>query len=155
VTGGHRLEVFLYLLLRDHLPSGVAERIMLDVDKASTAPSFSNPHTAAHAAEIAHRLCPKRRDPSAELAVVAEELIRIKTSTEPAPALRDMADKAHSWLLRAMDPDGWYGGAKVRAKSNHASVWTVTHPGKPGGLFWTGERSQGMPRDEFELVPGQ
>ena len=57
---------FLYVLLRDHLPSGVVEGIMVNhVEKArGRTRSYSNPHVEAHAREIAERLL--RRAPGSD-----------------------------------------------------------------------------------------
>lgn len=65
-----RLVAFLYVLLRDHLPSGVVERIMMDhveklVERDGTMEpvyargfKYSNPHGEAHACALARRLAP-------------------------------------------------------------------------------------------------
>ena len=52
-----RLTAFLYILMRDHLPSGTVEKIMMDhVDVIIETPVYSNQHLVAHAREIADRI---------------------------------------------------------------------------------------------------
>ncbi len=52
-----KLQNFLYLLLRDYLPSGQVEAIMLNVRScAGKTVSFSNPLLAQYAAELAAEL---------------------------------------------------------------------------------------------------
>lgn len=56
------LDVFLYILLRDHLTSGEVELILEHVMLAKGGPvQFSNPHLAAYAKDLCERLmhdCP-------------------------------------------------------------------------------------------------
>ena len=60
-----KLQAFLYLLIRDHLPTGVVERILSEVgklnlmiedDKYVVHPDFSSPQLADLAAEWAEDL---------------------------------------------------------------------------------------------------
>ena len=52
-----KLVAFLYILLRDHLPAGVVEEIMVNhVEKFSGTPVFDNPFTEGHARELAGRM---------------------------------------------------------------------------------------------------
>ena len=46
----------------------------------------------------------------------------------------------------------WKIGCRVRHKDNPTSVWTVSDVGEPNGLFWALERSQGMSRNDFEVI---
>lgn len=73
------LVAFLYLLLRDHMPAGRVEAMLDDVlgveperappgvrrlrTGADVVWSLSNPHTAAHAEEIAARLASRQHPP--------------------------------------------------------------------------------------------
>lgn len=52
------LVAFVYDLLRDELPGGRAERIVVEAEKVGrlSSVSYSNPHLAAYAAEIVGRL---------------------------------------------------------------------------------------------------
>lgn len=53
----YRLIAFLYLMLRDQLPAGVIEKIMVEqVDTLTQEPKFSNPHLEAYARELSERL---------------------------------------------------------------------------------------------------
>lgn len=52
-----KLEAFLYILLRDHLPSGVVEKIMLEhVESNLTEVTYSNEFGYAAAKDLAQRL---------------------------------------------------------------------------------------------------
>lgn len=53
-----RLVMFLYVLMRDEVTSGVVERIMEQhIEKAAGRPvKYSNPHVEAHARDVADRL---------------------------------------------------------------------------------------------------
>jgi hypothetical protein len=51
-----KLVTFLYILLRDHLPSGVVEGIMINHAEKGGTPVFSNPFTEGHARELAGRM---------------------------------------------------------------------------------------------------
>lgn len=50
-----RLATFLYLLLRDELPAGAVEYLVLEAEKAKR-PKFCNAHVSAYANELAGRL---------------------------------------------------------------------------------------------------
>ncbi len=54
------LIAFLYHLLRDALPSGEVERLMLEAEKITPRNQavYSNAHLAAYASELAGRLVP-------------------------------------------------------------------------------------------------
>lgn len=53
------LVVFLYLLLRDHLPAGKLEDVLAKTVGTSAPPyTLSNGYTAGHAADLARRLRP-------------------------------------------------------------------------------------------------
>ena len=57
MTNKERLVSFLYILMRDHLPSGVVEEIMLrHVEISVTGVEYSNPHLFAHAQELEARI---------------------------------------------------------------------------------------------------
>jgi hypothetical protein len=52
-----KLVAFLYILLRDYLPSGVVEGIMIKhVERCDGDVVFSNPFTEGHARELASRM---------------------------------------------------------------------------------------------------
>lgn len=51
-----RLRVFLYLLLRDHVSFGVAEKIMADVERAGIDPIMSENLQDQYAVKLADRL---------------------------------------------------------------------------------------------------
>lgn len=54
-----RLATFLYLLMRDHVPTGVVTKVMQDVDELDARnlkPTFSNPELEAMAARYAESL---------------------------------------------------------------------------------------------------
>jgi transcriptional regulator with XRE-family HTH domain len=52
-----RLEAFLYVLLRDHLPAGAVESIVCDhAEKITGAIEFSNKQLGAYAHQLARRL---------------------------------------------------------------------------------------------------
>ena len=52
-----KLVMFLYILMREHLPSGRVERIMEEhVDEIHHIPIYENGYLAEHAANIAGRL---------------------------------------------------------------------------------------------------
>lgn len=59
-----KLVSFLYILMRDHLPSGAVEGIMENhvkkIDKKK--PVFTNEHLKAHAVELAERLLPDQEE---------------------------------------------------------------------------------------------
>lgn len=54
VTTADRLEVFLYLLLRDHLPAGAVEKIVLTLNEEETL--FTNGWLATYAKDLSKRL---------------------------------------------------------------------------------------------------
>lgn len=63
-----QLTSFLYILMRDHLPSGVVEDIMAKhvENIGNDEVRFSNPHLEAHARELASRLVgPCKAEPPA------------------------------------------------------------------------------------------
>ena len=51
-----KLQAFLYLLIRDHLPTGVIEHILSEVGKLDESTDFSSPQLADLAAEWAEDL---------------------------------------------------------------------------------------------------
>ena len=52
-----RLQAFLYLLMRDHLPTGVVVKLIQDAMKAgSGGATFTSKHLAAIAGNLAERL---------------------------------------------------------------------------------------------------
>jgi len=52
-----KLQAFLYILVRDHLPFGEVERIIADLERCEPAGySFSNEQLAEYAADLATRL---------------------------------------------------------------------------------------------------
>lgn len=52
-----RLQFFLYLLLRDHLPAGVVEQLVREVSSLPpVGHGFSNPALAHYAGELARRI---------------------------------------------------------------------------------------------------
>lgn len=52
-----RLQVFLYLLLRDHLPAGIVEMLVQEVSPlAQVGHRFSNSALAHYAGELARRI---------------------------------------------------------------------------------------------------
>ena len=55
MDGDDRVQHFLYILMRDHLPPGVVAGIIEDFIKASKGlhVEFSNEHLAAYASELA------------------------------------------------------------------------------------------------------
>lgn len=54
VNSNNKLVAFLYLLIRDHLPSGIVEEIALNIDNTSF--DFTNGWLAEHAKDLAKRL---------------------------------------------------------------------------------------------------
>jgi hypothetical protein len=72
-----RLVVFLYRLLRDHLPSGEVEKIMLDCEGIVSAyPCFSDSHTEAKARDVARRLI----GPAGSLSICGKTVKRHNTT---------------------------------------------------------------------------
>jgi hypothetical protein len=59
--GKQNLTTFFYLLLRDCLPSGIVEGLMIEVEKGKDhSIKYSNPHVEAHARELVERLLTSR-----------------------------------------------------------------------------------------------
>lgn len=62
MTPPKNLQVFLYILMRDHLVPGAVEKILRDhvakAEEQGGAVAFCNAHLAAYAGELAYRLCP-------------------------------------------------------------------------------------------------
>ncbi len=58
VRDGRVLVVFLYHLLRDHMPSGEVEKLMERVEGGAATKVFTNGWTARHAQCLADRLVP-------------------------------------------------------------------------------------------------
>jgi len=57
VSVRERLQEFLYLMMRDEVPTGVVCKKIMEVDECdSKRPVFSNPHLAALADDYAGRL---------------------------------------------------------------------------------------------------
>jgi hypothetical protein len=56
VESSSKLVVFLYLLMRDHLPVGEIERIMLEVSADSMPVTYTNGWLAQHCKDIEKRL---------------------------------------------------------------------------------------------------
>ena len=52
----NKLQIFLYLLMRDELPTGKVARLIQEVEKVSEQPSFTNGHLAEMAREYEERL---------------------------------------------------------------------------------------------------
>lgn len=52
------LQIFLYLLMRDHLPSGAVAEIIVEIEKtdSSKGVEFTNKYLALHASELADRI---------------------------------------------------------------------------------------------------
>jgi len=51
-----KLQAFLYILVRDHLPFGEVERIVMDLEQHPDSYTFSEEHLAEYAADLATRL---------------------------------------------------------------------------------------------------
>lgn len=59
--GKERLIAFLYMLMRDKLPTGEVERLVREVEKLTEGniPFFSNGPLEEYSIELAHRICPE------------------------------------------------------------------------------------------------
>lgn len=57
------MTVFLYTLMRDHLPPGKVEELMQEAERAyDYTITFTNDHLAAYALELSNRLSLKEED---------------------------------------------------------------------------------------------
>jgi len=52
----HKLTAFLYLLIRDHLPSGKVAKLIMDVHKITENIEYTNEHLEALAKDYATRI---------------------------------------------------------------------------------------------------
>jgi hypothetical protein len=63
-----RLVAFMYLLMRDDLPPGEVERLVLEAEKTEIGPyrkeDYTNKHLAKYAVEIVRRLSKRKSSPS-------------------------------------------------------------------------------------------
>ena len=89
-----RLVAFMYLLMRDSITPGEAERLTLEAEKTDIGPyrkeDYTNKHLAKYAVELGRRLTKRKSNPSpkrqaaaraAGLARLAKK--RIKTEEKP------------------------------------------------------------------------
>lgn len=56
-----KLHAFLYILLKDHLPAGVVEKIMINHVEYIAGSPFCSKHLSSYASELAERLTKETR----------------------------------------------------------------------------------------------